>query len=171
MCVACCSQARDNLSQLGESELTQFQQIIDMENPDLFKWLTPRRMTTVCRRWDQDRNDALQHAWFNGIGYVAWENVWGIWNGMTERDGEALRRIRPLLRYFGSLAILGGEGWEPHTPTAQPDAVYASRFPQSRRWGPLTAAVYERRMICGIRLKDVLAVELRWQWRRPRRRQ
>ena len=31
-----------------------------------------------------------------------------------------------------------------------------------RRWGPLTAAVYERRMICGIRVKVVLAVELRW---------
>lgn len=44
---------------------------------DLFKWLQPRRMTNICRRWDTDRNDALQHAWFNGIGYVAWENIWG----------------------------------------------------------------------------------------------
>ena len=29
---------------------------------DLFKWLQPRRMTNICRRWDTDCNDALQHA-------------------------------------------------------------------------------------------------------------
>ena len=33
-------QARDNLGGLNEEELQQFQAIIDMENPDLFKWLT-----------------------------------------------------------------------------------------------------------------------------------
>ena len=33
-------QARNNLGTLGEEELLQFQAIIDMENPDLFKWLT-----------------------------------------------------------------------------------------------------------------------------------
>ena len=34
-----------------------------------FRWLQPRRMTNICRRNDHDRNDALQAAWFNGIGY------------------------------------------------------------------------------------------------------
>ena len=102
---------------------------------DLFKWLSPRRMTTVCRRWDQDRNDALQHAWFNGIGYVAWENVWGIWNGITPRDGEALRRLQPLMRYLGESGYLSSEAWEPHAPTLQPTSVFASRFPQSVRHG------------------------------------
>ena len=33
-------QARDNLGSLEQPELMQFQAIIDMENPDLFKWLT-----------------------------------------------------------------------------------------------------------------------------------
>jgi succinate dehydrogenase assembly factor 2 len=32
--------ARNNLPSLGGAELDQFQQIIDMENPDLFRWLT-----------------------------------------------------------------------------------------------------------------------------------
>ena len=67
----------------------------------VFKWLQRRRMTTICRRWDQSRHDAIQHAWFNGIGYVAWENVWGTWNGISPRDGEAIRRLQPLLRFFG----------------------------------------------------------------------
>ena len=111
---------------------------------DLFKWLQPRRMTTICRRWDKDRNDALQHAWFNGIGYVAWENVWGIWNGFTERDGQALKRIQPLMRYMASMGLLNSEGWEPHARTAQPDAIFASRFPQSRRWGPFANGAHNR---------------------------
>ena len=33
-------QARDNLPALDGPKLQQFQQIIDMENPDLYKWLT-----------------------------------------------------------------------------------------------------------------------------------
>ena len=34
------AQARENLQALGPEELEQYQQIIDMENPDLFRWLT-----------------------------------------------------------------------------------------------------------------------------------
>lgn len=29
------------------------------------------------------------------------QNVWGIWNGITPHDSEALRRVGTLLRYFG----------------------------------------------------------------------
>lgn len=33
-------QAAENLGRLNDTELTQFQELLDMENPDLFKWLT-----------------------------------------------------------------------------------------------------------------------------------
>lgn len=33
-------QARDNLGRLNDEELQLFQEIIDMENPDLYRWLT-----------------------------------------------------------------------------------------------------------------------------------
>ena len=39
-CAFATRQARDNLGTLGQEELQQFQDIIDMENPDLYKWLT-----------------------------------------------------------------------------------------------------------------------------------
>ena len=107
--------------------------VVDEDAPvvDAFKWLQPRHMTNICRRWDQDRNNAIQTAWFNGIGYETWENVWGIWNGFTPRDAEAFKRLQPLYRHFGGggLGLLASPGWEPHAPTLQP-SVYASRFPE-----------------------------------------
>ena len=52
------------------------------------------------------------------------------WNGFTSRDGEALRRVSRLLRYFGARHFFQNDGWEPHTPTAKPSQLYASRFPR-----------------------------------------
>jgi hypothetical protein len=83
-----------------------------------------------------DRTDALQHAWFNGIGYVAWENVWGIWNGITPRDAEGLKRIQRILRFLGSAGLSSSDDWEPHTrDVVQAGAVFGSKFVESTRWG------------------------------------
>lgn len=90
------------------------------------KWLESRHMQHVCDRWARDKTDNLQYAFFNGLGYVSWENVWGIWNGITPRDGEALRRIATVERVFADL--LASPDWEPFTPTEQA-GVFSSRFP------------------------------------------
>ena len=81
-----------------------------------FKWLEPRHMVNICRRWARDKTDDLQHAFFNGIGYESWENIWGIWNQIPDRDAEALRRIAKIERKFAA-ALISPE-WEPHTPVA-----------------------------------------------------
>jgi hypothetical protein len=47
------------------------------------KWLEPRAMVNISDRWSHDKTDNLQSAFLNGIGYESWENVWGIWNGIT----------------------------------------------------------------------------------------
>ncbi len=91
-----------------------------------FKWLETRHMVNICRRWARDKTDDLQHAFFNGIGYESWENIWGIWNQIPDRDAEALRRISKIERKFASTLV--SPDWEPHTPVLQP-AVYASKFP------------------------------------------
>ena len=95
-----------------------------------YKWLEPRHMVNVCRRWARDKTDDLQHAFFNGVGYESWENIWGIWNGITPRDGEALRRIARIERSFAELLV--SEAWEPHTPMVQ-QGVFASKFPGAGR--------------------------------------
>jgi iron(II)-dependent oxidoreductase len=91
-----------------------------------YKWLEPRHQIHVCDRWSRDKTDNLQAAFFNGVGYVSWENVWGIWNGITSRDGEALRRISKIERRFADL--FASPAWEPHTPTLR-FGVFASKFP------------------------------------------
>lgn len=91
-----------------------------------YKWLEPRHMVNLCNRWGHNHTDDLQAAFFNGIGFESWENVWGIWNQMTPRDAEALRRIRAIERQYRS--FLTSPDWEPHTPTLQ-FGVFASKWP------------------------------------------
>ena len=90
------------------------------------KWLEPRHMINVCNRWARDKTEDLQFAFFNGVGYESWENIWGIWNQITPRDSEALRRVAKIERQFA--AFLVSPDWEPHTPVVN-YGVYASKFP------------------------------------------
>jgi len=91
-----------------------------------FKWLEPRHMVNVVDRWTRDKTDQLQVAFFNGAGWVSWENIWGFWNGITPRDGEAVRRIATIER--GVASFLVSPDWEPFAPMRQ-FGVYASRWP------------------------------------------
>jgi len=93
-----------------------------------FKWLEPRHMINYENRWGRNRNHDLQYIFFNGIGYNAWENIWGIWNQFTPRDAETLRRIATIERQFAP-AMTSME-WRPYERTLQA-GVFASRFPAS----------------------------------------
>ncbi len=90
------------------------------------KWLVPEHMVNVCSRWRRDKTDNLQLAFFNGVGYESWENVWGIWNGITPRDAEALRRMATIERALSG--FLDSPDWRPYYPTAT-FGLFASEFP------------------------------------------
>ncbi|MFA6310245.1 MAG: SUMF1/EgtB/PvdO family nonheme iron enzyme [Sterolibacterium sp.] len=90
------------------------------------KWLEPRHMPNLENRWCRDRTDDLHYIFFNGIGYNAWENVWGIWNQFTDRDAAALKRIAAIYRQFPALMV--SPAWEPYAHTLQ-NGVFASGFP------------------------------------------
>ncbi|HVK50989.1 MAG TPA: SUMF1/EgtB/PvdO family nonheme iron enzyme, partial [Pseudoxanthomonas sp.] len=83
-------------------------------------------MINYENRWGRDRNHDLQYIFFNGVGYNAWENIWGIWNQFTPRDAESLRRIASIERQFAPLMV--SREWTPYFPTLQA-GVFASRFP------------------------------------------
>src|SRR5665213_3137 len=95
-----------------------------------YKWLEPRHMVNLCNRWARNHTDDLQHAFFNGVGFESWENIWGIWNGLTPRDAEALRRIATIERAL--VGLLVSPGWEPHFPTLQ-KGIFASEFPGQKQ--------------------------------------
>jgi formylglycine-generating enzyme required for sulfatase activity len=93
---------------------------------DKYRWLEPRHQVNIQGRWNRDKTDDLQYAFFNGEGWESWENVWGIWNGITPRDGEATRRVATIERAMAP--FFASEGWEPLYPM-QRYGVYASRWP------------------------------------------
>ena len=90
------------------------------------KWLESRHMINLENRWGRNRTDDLHFIFFNGVGYNAWENIWGIWNQLTERDATALKRITTIYRRFPSLLV--SADWEPYATTLQ-YGVFASKFP------------------------------------------
>ena len=107
-----------------------------------WKWLEPRHMINLENRWGRNRTNDLQYIHFNGVGYNAWENVWGIWNQLTPRDAQTLRRIATLQRAFAPLLV--SMDWRPYEPTLQA-GVFASRFPGPDRtlWTLVNRMEYE----------------------------
>jgi gamma-glutamyl hercynylcysteine S-oxide synthase len=95
---------------------------------DRFRWLEPRHMVNISDRWNRSKTDDLQFAFFNGEGWESWENIWGIWNGISPRDGEATRRMATIER--GVARFLTSQDWEPLYPMHR-YGIYASRWPVS----------------------------------------
>lgn len=93
---------------------------------DRFKWLETRHMVNISDRWAKDKTNDLQFAFFNGIGWESWEDIWGIWNGITSHDAEATRRVATLER--GIAPFLVSKEWEPLYPMHN-YGVYASSWP------------------------------------------
>ena len=93
---------------------------------DRYRWLEPRHQVNIQGRWNRDKTDDLQFAFFNGEGWESWENVWGIWNGVTPRDGEATRRMATMERAIAP--FFASKEWEPFYPMHL-YGVFASAWP------------------------------------------
>ena len=83
----------------------------------------------------------------HSIARRTWENVWGVWNGIVPRDGEAIKRVAKMLRFFGGpggLLQSGGEGgaWDPHSVDVLTPNVYASRWSNATQSSWLKATFY-----------------------------
>ena len=91
------------------------------------KWFEPRFTVHVNDRWSMSKIAMLQAAFFNGTGLESWENIWGTWNQMTDRDDQAIRCVATIEREFPDLLV--SQNWEPYTPTINNSQVYASKWP------------------------------------------
>ena len=90
------------------------------------KLLEPRHMINISDRWNRSKTDNLQFAFFNGVGLETWENVWSIWNGITPRGAESIRRVASVERAVAPFLV--SQQWEPLTPTVQ-FGVFATGWP------------------------------------------
>ena len=90
------------------------------------KLIEPRHMVNVSDRWNRSKTDNLQFAFFNGAGLETWENVWSIWNGITPRAAESIRRVATVDRAVAPFLV--SQDWEPLTPTLQ-FGVFATGWP------------------------------------------
>jgi formylglycine-generating enzyme required for sulfatase activity len=81
---------------------------------DKYRWLEPRHTVHISDRWNRSKTNDLQYAFFNGEGWESWENIWGIWNGITPRDAEATRRVATMERVLRP--FLTAAHWEPFFP-------------------------------------------------------
>ncbi len=97
---------------------------------DRYKWLEPRHIVNISDRWNRSKTNNLQFAFFNGVGWESWENIWGIWNGVTPRDGEATRRVATIERAIAEYLV--SRDWEPMYPMLR-YGVFASRWPLNGR--------------------------------------
>lgn len=91
-----------------------------------YKWIEPRHLTHVTNRWAHNHTDDLQYAFFNGEGFESWENVWGIWNGLSPEEAEALRHISAIYRLVPDM--LHTTNWFPHIPLEPISGVCGSVF-------------------------------------------
>ena len=97
---------------------------------DRYKWLETRHMVNISDRWNRSKTNNLQFAFFNGVGWESWENIWSIWNGITPRDGEATRRVATIERAVAE--YLTSRDWEPLSPMRR-HGIFSSRWPLNGR--------------------------------------
>jgi formylglycine-generating enzyme required for sulfatase activity len=114
-----------NVLSWWEEDSSKYAQFVPKVNR--YKWLEPRHMANISDRWNRIKTDDLQVAFFNGIGWESWENVWGIWNGITPRDAEATQRMATIER--GVATFLVSSEWEPmKAMTAKPLASLSNEW-------------------------------------------
>ena len=125
---------------------------------DRYKWLETRHMVNISDRWARDKTNDLQYAFFNGIGWESWENIWGIWNGINPRDAEATRRIVTIERAVAPFLV--SPDWEPLYPT-HGYGVYASRWPLGNEtvWTIVNRGTYD---ISGPQMDVPLTPDMRY---------
>ena len=119
------------LARIADHSLSWAQWFADSPVPGVLRahWYERRHMQHHVRRWNRDHAAELQSAWFNGVGVMVWEVVFGAWVGWNPRDAATLRRMLPLQRALAG--VLHAGQWTPLAaldPAATAAGVFASQY-------------------------------------------
>ena len=129
------SQFTAPLDRIGDHHMSWAEAFPDTAVPGVLRnaWYERRHMTHVVRRWMGDRRGDLQLAWMNGAGVTVWENVFGSWNGWSDRDALWLR-LWSAVRHRRARRFARGD-WTP-LAASPADGVFGSTWEAegSRLW-------------------------------------
>ncbi len=119
------------LARIADHSLSWAQWFADSPVPGVLRahWYERRHMQHHVRRWNRDHAAELQSAWFNGVGVMVWEAVFGTWVGWNPRDAATLRRMLPVQRALAD--VLHAGRWTPLAaldPSATSAGIFASRY-------------------------------------------
>jgi Sulfatase-modifying factor enzyme 1 len=129
--VALEGESRLPMARIADHSLSWAQWFADSRAPGVLRahFFERRHMQHHVRRWNRDHSAELQSAWFNGVGVMVWEVVFGVWVGWNDRDASTLARMANVQRSLIGL-LLEGE-WTPLLPigdTAHQAGVFGSLF-------------------------------------------
>lgn len=129
--VAVQGESRVSVAALNNHPLSWAQWFADSPVPGVLRahWFERRHMLHHVRRWHRNHAEELQSAWFNGVGVMVWEVVFGVWVGWSDRDAQMLRRMSAVQRGLADL-LADGE-WTPLVDLGDDAAdagVYGSSF-------------------------------------------
>ncbi|NNG34215.1 SUMF1/EgtB/PvdO family nonheme iron enzyme [Nakamurella sp. DB0629] len=129
--VAVQGESRVSVAALADHPLSWAQWFADSPVPGVIRahWFERRHMLHHVRRWHRNHAEELQSAWFNGVGVMVWEVVFGVWVGWSDRDAQMLRRAAAIQRGLADL-LADGE-WTPLVDLGDDTAdagVYGSSF-------------------------------------------
>jgi formylglycine-generating enzyme required for sulfatase activity len=117
------------IEQLGICSGSWAQYLNDPAPPGLLhlKWLEPRHAQYQTRRWEASHRGEIETAFFNGSGFMVWENIFGTYNPCPFEDRHLWRRcVRILKRFPGHFS---SDSFEPFAPTLNPK-VFAHKWPR-----------------------------------------
>jgi formylglycine-generating enzyme required for sulfatase activity len=83
------------------------------------RWVEPRHVQYLIRRWDRCRSDEVTSAFFNGTGMLIWENIFGTYNPWNINDRTAWKKANKILHYFSDCFVEGQ--WQPYYPSNNKD--------------------------------------------------
>ncbi|WP_084614779.1 SUMF1/EgtB/PvdO family nonheme iron enzyme [Nakamurella lactea] len=103
--VAVEGESRVSVTRMVDHPLSWAQWFADSPVPGVVRahYFERRHMMHHVRRWHRSHAVEMQSAWFNGIGMMVWEVVFGVWVGWNDRDAQMLRRMAPTQRALGHL--------------------------------------------------------------------
>ena len=79
------------------------------------KWVEPRFSMRGVDRSSAKRTALIALGFFQGMGHVVWENIFGWWNPFSAEDRTLIRRCNQLLHAYSNAFI--DRNWQPYTNT------------------------------------------------------